>query len=75
MKDLLSMKFRLLLAIAVCAGLAACAGAPPERHAVADWHAVPLPGKESTLYTTSVKDGTDCKGKEHTGLHRKQVLQ
>ena len=51
------MKTRVHLAFAVCAGLAACAGAPPERHAVADWHAVPLPGKESTLYTTSVKEG------------------
>ena len=51
------MKNHVLLAIAVCAGLTACAVAPPARHGIADWHDVALPGKESTLYTTAVKDG------------------
>ena len=51
------MHMRLLLALAACAGLTACAVAPPAAHPIGDWHAVSLPGKEGTRYTSVVKDG------------------
>lgn len=51
------MNTRLLLALVSCAGLTACATAPPSAHSMGDWHAVSLPGKEDTRYSPGVKDG------------------
>ena len=51
------MNSRLLFAIAACVGLTACAVVPPASNPIGDWHAVPLPGKEDTRYSSVVKDG------------------
>ena len=51
------MNTRLILCIAACAGLTACAVAPPASRPIGDWHAVSLPGKEDTQYAAVVKDG------------------
>lgn len=44
------------IAAAIALGLAACASPPPPADADG-WHAVPLPGKRSTRYEWTVKDG------------------
>jgi hypothetical protein len=51
------MNFRLLLTWVACLGLSACAVAPDAQESIGDWHAVPLPGKENTRYSTVFKDG------------------
>lgn len=70
------MKTRLLLAFAACAGLVACAGAPKAPRGMADWDAVPLPGKESTQYTTAIKDGRpaiEAQSEKSASMLRRQV--